>query len=433
MNEIELFARGPIDKLDPETLNRLMDRAPTDDEALTGTVRRLIDTVRARGDVVLKEMAEEFDHVTLKALEVPRSAWDAALTALDRHVRSAMERAADNIRRFHTVQIPGPAMLEVEPGVRVTRVWAPLGRVGVYAPGGRAAYPSSVLMGVVPAKAVGVPDVIVCSPPDTSGLPPIAVLAACAVAGADRLFAVGGAGAIAALSYGTQSVPRADAIVGPGNRWVTEAKRQVAGDVLIDAPAGPSEVLVIADETADPLLIAHELLAQAEHDPEAACGLVTTSKDVADATELQLQAQLSSAPRSEVAKAALATWGVILTADSLDEAIDFAARYAPEHLSVMAADAPGYAKRISTAGTIFVGSAASVAFGDYMTGANHVLPTSGRARSFSGLSSNHFMRSFTIQEIDPRGAASMAKDVSVLAEAEGFPAHAAAALARSQP
>lgn len=430
MSILRLFARGRLDALEAETLQRLLDRTPSDDHALTVAVRGFLDTVRTRGDDALREMATEFDGVILNEIEVPRGEWDAALDALDPAVRSALERAADNIHRFHTVQIPSDVALEVEPGVRVTRVWSPLARVGVYAPGGGAAYPSSVLMGVVPAKAVGVPEVVVCSPPSPSGLPPAEVLAACAVAGADRLFALGGAGAVAALAYGTESVPRMDAIVGPGNRWVTEAKRQVAGDVLIDAPAGPSEVLVIADDTGDPVLIAHELLAQAEHDPEAACALVTTSTAVADATEARLTEQLASAPRAEVARAALATWGAILIAESLEAAFDFATRYAPEHLAVMTVDALQHANRIKTAGTIFVGPAASVAFGDYLTGANHVLPTSGRARSFSGLSSNHYMRSYTVQEVDARGADSMALDVAALAEVEGLPAHAAAALAR---
>ncbi len=201
------------------------------------------------------------------------------MAELSPQIRTALERAAHNIRRFHEAQVPADVTLEVEAGVRVTRTWAPLDRVGVYAPGGRAAYPSSVLMGVVPAKAAGVADVIVCSPPGPSGLPPKEVLAASVIGGADRLFAVGGAGAVAALAYGTESCPAADAVVGPGNRWVTEAKRQVAGQVLIDSPAGPSEVLVLADGGADPRLVATEILAQAEHDPDAACVLVTTSDD----------------------------------------------------------------------------------------------------------------------------------------------------------
>jgi histidinol dehydrogenase len=272
-------------------------------------------------------------------------------------------------------------------------------------------------------------EVVVCSPPGPSGEPPIEVLAACAIARADRVFAVGGAGAVAALTFGTGSVPAVDAIVGPGNRWVTEAKRQVAGQVLIDSPAGPSEVLVLADQATDPRLAAHELLAQAEHDPEAACVLVSTSAAVADAVEEALAQLLSRAPRRAIAEAALASSGAVLLASSLDEALDFAERYAPEHLSVMTAEAVA-AERISTAGTTFLGAWASVAYGDYLTGANHVLPTAGRARSFSGLSIQHYLRSYTVQEISADGALALADDVALLAAAEGLPAHGDAALAR---
>jgi histidinol dehydrogenase len=426
-----LFARGRIADLEPETLARLLDRAPTDDGGLAEAVATLIADVRARGDRALLEAAERFDGVRLASLEVPKSEWQRALGALDPLVRQALERAAANIRRFHSAQLPADVTLDVEPGVRITRCWVPLTRVGVYAPGGRAAYPSSVLMGVVPARAAGVADVIVCSPPGPSGLPPEEVLAACAIGGADRLFALGGAGAVAALTYGTASVPAADAVVGPGNRWVTEAKRQVAGQVTIDSPAGPSEVLVLADASADPRLVALEMLAQAEHDPDAACVAVVTSPDLATAVELALATELAEAPRADICRRALATSGAVLTADSPDEAVRFAARYAPEHLSVMTADAARVARRVPTSGTTFVGPAASVAFGDYMTGANHVLPTAGRARSFSGLSTAHYLRSYTIQEISAAGATAMAEDVARLADAEGLPAHAAAALARS--
>jgi histidinol dehydrogenase len=412
----------------------LFERAPSDaDGALTSAVSAIVADVRARGDIALREMAERFDRVRLDALEVPRARWDGALASLDAAVRAALERAAHNIQRFHVAQVPEDVVVETEEGVRITRTWTPLERVGVYAPGGRAAYPSSVLMGVIPAKAAGVGEVVVCSPPGPDGLPPREVLAACALGGADRLFALGGAGAIAALAYGTASVPCVDAIVGPGNRWVTEAKRQVAGRILIDSPAGPSEVLVLADETADPSLIAREVLAQAEHDPEAACVVVSTSVSVAEAAETEIARQLEDAPRADVCRQALAACGAILVADSLEEALQFTNSYATEHLSVMTASAAVDARKVRTTGTTFVGPSASVAFGDYMTGANHVLPTMGRARSFSGLSTLNYLRSFTIQEITPTGARSMAGDVEALALAEGLPAHAAAARARGKP
>jgi histidinol dehydrogenase len=427
---LALFARGRLSDLDPASLAHLLERDLGDDGRVRDIVARLIADVRARGDAELFDMAHRFDGVELEALEVPREAWDEALAGLDPAVRAALERAARNIRTFHAAQIPDEVTVEVEPGVRVTRVSVPVDRAGVYAPGGRAAYPSSVLMGVVPARAAGVREVVVCSPPGPDGRPPAEVLAACAIAGADRLFALGGAGAVAALAYGTETVPRVDAIVGPGNRWVTEAKAQVAGDVVIDSPAGPSEVLVLADDTADAWLAATEMMAQAEHDPDAACVVVATSERVAREVEDALVRQLADAPRAEICRQALAASGAVLTVDTLDQAVDFTIRYAPEHLSVLTADAAAVARRIPTAGTSFVGPWASVAYGDYMSGGNHVLPTAGRSRSFSGLSTQHFLRSFTIQEIDERGARALAGDVALLAEAEGLPAHAAAALAR---
>ncbi|MEJ2204846.1 MAG: histidinol dehydrogenase [Gemmatimonadota bacterium] len=426
---VELFARGPLSGLTADERRHLLDRTPTDEPALVNDVRHILSDVRVRGDAALLDMSERFDGVRLEGLEVPRPRMDAALASVDADLRRALERAAGNIHRFHEAQLPATVAVEVEPGVRVTRRWTPLAAVGVYAPGGRAAYPSSVLMGAVPAHAAGVSEVVVCSPPGPSGEPPIEVLAACAIARADRVFAVGGAGAVAALTFGTGSVPAVDAIVGPGNRWVTEAKRQVAGQVLIDSPAGPSEVLVLADQATDPRLAAHELLAQAEHDPEAACVLVSTSAAVADAVEEALAQLLSRAPRRAIAEAALASSGAVLLASSLDEALDFAERYAPEHLSVMTAEAVA-AERISTAGTTFLGAWASVAYGDYLTGANHVLPTAGRARSFSGLSIQHYLRSYTVQEISADGALALADDVALLAAAEGLPAHGDAALAR---
>jgi histidinol dehydrogenase len=430
---VQLFFRGSLPDLSAAQQRHLLDRTPANEPTVVQGVRAILSDVRARGDAALLDMAERFDGVRLERLEIPRSRLVEALASLPRDVRDALERASRNIHRFHEAQLPEDVVLEVEPGVRLTRRWTPLRAVGVYAPGGLAAYPSSVLMGVVPARAAGVAEVVVCSPPAPSGEPTTEVLAACALAGADRVFALGGAGAVAALAFGTGSVPTVDAVVGPGNQWVTEAKRQVAGEVLIDSPAGPSEVLVLADETTEPRLAAHELLAQAEHDPEAACVLVGTSPTVVDAVGEALAALLAGTPRRAIAAAALASSGALLVAPSLDEAVAFAEAYAPEHLSVMTADAPRVAGRVSTAGTTFVGAWASVAYGDYLTGANHVLPTAGRARTFSGLSIQHYMRSYTVQEITAEGAGALAEDVALLARAEGLPAHGEAALARRAP
>ena len=428
---LELRATGRIAELDAERRAALLERQPMDDPALGPAVARIVEEVRERGDAALLEMAERFDGVRLEAAEVPRPRWDEALAGLSAPVRRALERAAANIRRFHEAQRPNDVTVEVEPGLRITRRWVALERVGVYAPGGTAAYPSSVLMGVVPARAAGVDEVIVCSPPGPGGAPPAEVLAACAIAGADRVFALGGAGAVAAMAYGTGSVPAVDAIVGPGNRWVTEAKRQVAGTLRIDSPAGPSEVLVLCDDAADPELVALEMLAQAEHDPDAACVVVSTSERVARESAAALERLLAEAPRGEIARTALRSYGGIVVAATLEEALAFTDAFAPEHLSIMTTEAAGQARALRNAGTTFVGGAASVAFGDYLTGANHVLPTAGRSRSFSGLGIQHYLRSFTIQEMTDEAAAALAEDVGLLAEAEGLPAHAAAARARA--
>jgi histidinol dehydrogenase len=309
----------------------------------------------------------------------------------------------------------------------ITRRPDPLARVGVYAPGGRATYPSSLLMGVVPAKVAGVREVIVCSPPDRDGTPSAVLLAAAEIAGADRMFAVGGAGAIAAMAWGTKTITRVDRIVGPGNAYVAEAKLQVAGVVAIDAPAGPSELLVIADASADPDVVAREMLAQAEHDPLAAVVLVSTSRSLAGAVEREIARSIGAEPRAAIIRDAFAARGGIILAPSIDAAITFASDYAAEHVLVCCREGVRVAARVRNAGTIFTGAAGGVAFGDYMTGANHVLPTGGLARGYSGLSTEDFYRWTTTQRISRAAAGSLASDVGMFADSEGLPGHAAAA------
>ncbi len=424
---------GPLDALTPEIRRRIVDRRPTDESKLQEAVRKLIAEVRRDGDDALIRMARDFDGVELESLEVPRSRWTEALDAMSPPVRSELERAVRNLDAFHRAQIPADVELETEPGVRLGRRSTPLPAVGVYAPGGRAAYPSSVLMGVVPAAAAGVPEIVVCSPPGPSGEPPLEVLAACALAGATRLFVLGGAGAVAALAYGTPTVPRVEAIVGPGNQWVTEAKRQVAGELRIDSPAGPSEVLVVAGPEADPARVAMELIAQAEHDPEAAVAAVTWSAPLLEGIRTELASQVAGTPRREVVETALADRGALLLARDRAQALAFSQEYAAEHLALFTDDPRDDLEGQTTAGTVFLGEASSVAFGDYLTGANHVLPTATRSRSFSGLSVLEFLRFFTWQELSEEGASAMAEGTGLLADAEGLPGHAAAARARLRP
>ena len=408
----------------------LLDRSTTSDASIRERSAEIIARVRADGDAALRVIAEELDGVVLDALEVPREACATALEILPPALRVAMERSAANIRRVHEAFLPAAQEIESEPGVIVGRRPDPLGRVGVYAPGGRAAYPSSVLMGVIPARVAGVDEIIVCSPPDrTTGQPSSVVLAAAALAGADRVFSLGGPGAIAAMAYGTESVPRVDRIVGPGNAYVAEAKLQVASTVAIDSPAGPSELLVIADESADPELVARELLAQAEHDPLAAVVAVMSSQRDADAVTLAITEQLRHHPRAAIAVSALQNQGAVLWADSLEEAISFANAYAPEHLLLVLSAPEAVLARLRNAGTVFVGAHTSVAFGDYMTGANHVLPTGGLARSYSGLSTLDFVRWTTYQRVTRDAAARLADDVGIFADAEGLGGHALAARA----
>lgn len=390
-------------------------------------VTDIIAEIKNNGDVALKKFAKDFDKVDLVSIEVPKKERERALAALDPNVRKGLERARLNLETVSRAQLPPPMEIEVEPGVVVGRRFDALARVGVYAPGGKAAYPSSVLMGVVPARVAGVSEVIVCSPPGPNGLPSDVVLAAAEIAGADRVFAIGGAGAIAALAYGTKTVPRVDRIVGPGNAWVAEAKRQVSVDCGIDVPAGPSEILVIADHTGNSGSIARELLAQAEHDEDAIVVALCTTEALAKAVEKELEARIADQPRKKIIEAALKSRSAVLTVDSLDEAWPFISDFAPEHLQLVVEDTQGALAKVRNAGTVFLGTAASVAFGDYSSGANHVLPTAGAARRTSGLSVLDFVRITTWQNISAEGAAGLAADTTALAESEGLAAHADAA------
>lgn len=408
----------------------LFERTSAIDEAVGERTASIVTRVRREGDDALRALAHELDGVDLDELEIPPARWRSALEGVPSALRAALERSTENIERVHRAFRPVPQETESEPGIVVGRRPDPLGRVGVYAPGGRAAYPSSVLMGIVPARVAGVGEIVLCSPPSRdTGAPADVVLAAAALAGADRVFALGGAGAIAAMAYGTASVPRVDRIVGPGNAYVAEAKLQVAHVVAIDSPAGPSELLVLCDDSADPALVARELLAQAEHDPLAAVVAVTTSARTAQAILDSLGAQLPAHPRADICRAALAGQGAVLFADSLAACVAFANDYAAEHLLLVVEPLDAMLEQVRNAGTVFVGPSASVAFGDYMTGANHVLPTGGLARSYSGLSALDFVRWTTYQRVTVEAAARLSDDVGIFADAEGLPGHAFAARA----
>lgn len=412
---IRLAYEGPAAGVPPHILDRRASFEPFVD-----AVRPIRDAVRRRGDDALRELTATYDHWTPSALEVPRREWDTALARLPQ--APALAQAHRNIERFHRALLREPVELEVVPGLRAGRRHVPFARVGAYVPGGRASYPSTVLMTVTPAKVAGVPEVVVCTPA-ADGRVPDATLAACAVAGADRVYAIGGAQAIFAMSYGTASVPRCDKIVGPGNAYVAAAKSLVAGEVAIDSPAGPSEVLVLhTGGSAPPEFAAAELLAQAEHDPEAAVCLVTTSTEFAK----RVREHLRPIARKEAVEAAFAKRGAIAVAGSEAEALAFADAYAPEHLVVLAPDPRAALAKLSHYGSAFLGPWSSVALGDYNSGPNHVLPTAGLARSFSGLSVDDFLRRPTHQEATSEALQALAPVAESLAELEGLTHHAAA-------
>jgi histidinol dehydrogenase len=423
---------GRLSALDTRARKTLFNRSASTDPGVSATVRNIIDRVRLDGDAALLELARRFDRVRLEKVEVAATTIDVARASLTPELESALLRSARNIKAVHAAALPVETRVEVEEGVTVCRRPDPLRRVGIYAPGGTAAYASSVLMAAVPAKVAGVDEIILCSPPSKeTGLPSEAILAAARIAGVDRVFAVGGAGAIAAMALGTESIPRVDKIVGPGNAFVAEAKVQLTSEVGIDCPAGPSELLVIADETATPEVIAREVVAQAEHDERAVVVVIAIGSSVGGRIEAAIAAAVGSQPRQAIIVKSLGERGGVLVVDTIDEAIDAATSFAPEHLMVATKNAPSVASKVRCAGSIFIGETSSVSFGDYISGANHVLPTGGMGRAYSGLSTLDFIRWTTTQTISQSAAARFADDTSVFAIAEGLPGHAAAAKAWS--
>jgi len=387
-------------------------------------VRRIIAEVRTGGDAALKRLVRNIDRVELESLEVTKDEIKAAYDKVEPELVAALKLAAARIQSFHTRQKDGLKQLPVKDGAG--QVIRPLERVGVYAPGGTASYPSTVLMTAVPARVAGVKEVILAtSPMAGGGVPPITLVAA-DIAGVDRVFSIGGAQAVAALAYGTESVPKVDKICGPGNIFVVIAKKLVYGAVDIDGLQGPSEVLIIADETAVPEYCAADLLAQSEHDRLASSVLVATSRKIADAITSELKKQMASLPRQEVIRESLENNGLIAVVDTIEQAIDLANLYAPEHLCLMIKDAAGWAQRITNAGCVFIGPRPTVALGDYAAGPSHVLPTGGTARFSSPLNVTDFIKFINLVDIDDAGFKELGPAVIKIARAEGFEAHARA-------
>ena len=417
-----------IAELSPDERAALFERDAGID-AVRGDAADIIDRVSREGDVALRDLASTFDDVEVGNLDVTDLA-ERAHEDVDDEIIDAISEAADNIRAFHERQVPDDWREEFD-GRVLGRRFRPIERVGVYAPGGTAAYPSSVLMGVIPAKIAGVDHVAVATPP-ADPMNPV-TLAAAHEAGADAIYASGGAQAVAALAYGTETVTSVQKIVGPGNKWVTAAKAEVRGDVEIDFLAGPSEILVVCDETADAKLVASDLVAQAEHDPNASVVAVTDDEATATAIGDALDEQVADRERSDIISDALdnAASGVLL-ARSMSEAVLFAEEYAAEHLSIQADDDEALLDRIDSAGSVFLGPHTPVAAGDYASGTNHVLPTNGGAKRFGGLSVDTFLRSTTVQRLNADGLNELSDAITTLAEAEGLEAHAESVRKRSE-
>lgn len=397
---------------------------PGDPAAVSG----ILSAVRKNGDAALREFTRRFDRVEIGALAVGADEIAAAARRADPDLVAAMREAAENIRRFALCQMRAFADFEVEirPGVFAGQVVVPLARVGIYVPGGRYPLASTLLMTAIPALTAGVQELVVCTPPGPEGAVPEAILAAAELCGVREVFRVGGAQAIAAMAYGTESIRKADKIVGPGNDYVTAAKRAVAGDVGIDFAAGPTELLVLADRSADALFIAADLVAQAEHDVRAAAMLITDSEDLAARVEFEVGRLLGKIRTEKVARASLEDRGTIVVVDSMEEALSLADDRAPEHLELFAADAKGLARRLRNYGSLFVGERSAEVLGDYSSGLNHVLPTRGAARYTGGLSVRDFLKVQTVLRVEGDGLSAIGPAAVRLARAEGLDGHALA-------
>jgi len=421
-----------LSELKEEDLQSLLSRDVGITDVLS-VVNEIVTEVGNKGDEALFKYTETFEGARLDDLQVSEEEIDAAYDLVDDRLMEALSVAADNIRQFHKLQKERDLwMTEIAPGVSVGQKVVPLDSVGAYVPGGRASYPSSALMNVIPAKVAGVSRIVVCTPPQADGsITPLTIVAA-DMAGADEIYKVGGAQAIAAMGLGTESLERVQKIVGPGNVYVTAAKMLLRGSVEIDFPAGPSEVLILADRTADPGVIAADMIAQGEHDPKSISVLVALDDLLASAVIEELSIQAAGAARREIVEQSL-DHSAVLVAGDMDEALDFCNAFAPEHLEIITKDPMDVLRYIKNAGSVFLGKFTPVAAGDYASGTNHVLPTSGYARVFSGLNVDHFTKKISVQMITDEGLLGLEDTITTLAEAEGLKAHAESVRRRLEP
>ena len=397
---------------------------------VSGVVSQILKEVQERGDKALIEYTAKLDGALIDTIEVPRKEIEEAAASMDGEFMRVLEKAAENIRKYHKRQVRNSFVMTEENGVVLGQKIVPVAVAGIYVPGGTAAYPSTVLMDTIPAKIAGCKSVVMVSPPGKDGKINPAVLAAACVAGVDRVFRVGGAQAIAALAYGTETVPKADKIVGPGNIYVAEAKKEVSGIVSIDMIAGPSEILIIADGKSDERTVAADMLSQAEHDRNASAVLITDSQDLAEKVRAELEEQLPLLPRYDIARASIDTNGKIIIVDSISSAIEVSDRIAPEHLEVCVDNPFDYLDKIHNAGSVFLGRNCPEALGDYLAGPNHTLPTSGTARFSSPLSVDDFVKKYQFTYYTASALGIVASDVALFARKEGLEAHARSALIR---
>jgi histidinol dehydrogenase len=395
-------------------------------------VAGIVADVRARGDAALLEYTERFDHAVLRSLQVSKEEFDEAMALVDPRMQAVLKKAAASIRAFHNEQRRSGFILNDRKGVVMGQKVLPLERVGIYVPGGTATYPSTVLMDSIPAKIAGVKELMITTPPGRDGKVNPVILAAARIAGVDRVFKVGGAQAVAALAYGTESIPKADKIVGPGNAFVTEAKRQIFGVAAIDMIAGPSEILIVADAKTDPAYAAADLLSQAEHDKNASAVLITDSEALARQVQTELEKQLALLPREGIARASIEARGKIIITRDIESAIATANRLAPEHLELSLDQPFDYLDAVQNAGSVFLGRSCPEALGDYMAGPNHTLPTAGTARFSSPLSVDDFVKKIQYTYFSAEAFRDVAPDVVFFARQEGLEAHARSALVRLQ-
>lgn len=412
-----------------EEWQSLCRRTLADDAQVAERVKEIIAQVEREGDKAIRSLAKIIDKVELSAIEVTPEERREAYNLVPQELREAIAKAANNITKFHLAQRFDPVRVETVPGVLCVQRAVPINRVGLYVPGGTAPLFSTVLMLAIPAKVAGCKEIVMCTPADKSGKVAPAVLFAAAVCGVERIFKVGGAQAVAAMAYGTETIPAVDKIFGPGNRYVTKAKELLSAKVAIDMPAGPSEVLVLADKEAVPSFVASDLLSQAEHGTDSQTILVCSSSVIADAVVSEIDEQLQQLPRKEIAQKALENSRIIVLADA-DDRLDFVNMYAPEHLIISTDDPWGVSARVTSAGSVFVGNYTPESAGDYASGTNHTLPTAGWARSHSGVNVDSFVRKITFQAATPSGLLELGKTIVTMAQAEGLDAHANAVIER---